>query len=267
MQGSKVKIQQIEINKIKEPEHSIRREMDIEHIRELAESIRKVGMIQPIVVRERNGSFEIVAGHSRYLAAKYNGSKTIDAIVTTAEDDETMQLRVHENLFRKNLSPLEEAEIVAWLHEKRGMELTEIATLCGKSRQWVEERITILGYDPELKEALHKGKVSLTVAKTLMRVDDENERAYLIKCAIEHGASASTVMGWVNDYNLRKVATYQPGGTPSSPGTTIEPILPKMACWICNQQLPYADLLHRWVCPQCVTEIQLTLARENQKNT
>lgn len=135
-------------------------ELEEEAIEKLAESIKVHGVIQPIVVREKDGGYEIVAGERRFRAAISAGLKKIPAIVRNLNDADCALVALVENLQRENLNPLEEALAYKNLQERFGLKQEEIAERLGISRSAVANTIRLLSLPEEVKEMLAKNKIS-----------------------------------------------------------------------------------------------------------
>ena len=131
-----------------------RRTIDPERLRELADSIGKVGVLQPILVRPDNARFLIVSGERRWRAAREAGLKQIPAVVRTLTDAEALELAVTENLQREEVPPLEEAEGYERLHTTHGYTVEEIADKVGKSKTYVYSRLKLTSLCEEAREYL-----------------------------------------------------------------------------------------------------------------
>lgn len=196
----KSKSKLVEMKDIIEPAIQIREEIGIDAITELAESIKEVGLIQPISLRKVENGYEIIAGHRRFLAHKQLGRDEIEAKIFDADEDNTILIRVHENLYREDITAVDEANIVGYLHYECKWELNSIQSKLRKSRAWVENRIDIFHMPEEIKNALREKKIAIAVANELMKVDEIEKRKYFLEHAILHGATAQQVQGWRIDF-------------------------------------------------------------------
>ena len=138
-----------------------RRHFDAQQIEELAASIRERGLIQPLVVRKVNGSYELIAGERRLRAVTSLGRTTVKVVVHEATDQEVAELALIENLQRADLSPLEEAEQYRLLQEKFGMKQETIAQHVGKSRAVIANMVRLLDLAPAVREMLDTGNSSM----------------------------------------------------------------------------------------------------------
>lgn len=170
-------ILQIDIEKIHARDNQPRKSFDDETIDDLAKSIEKYGLLNPIVVRKKSDKYEIVAGERRYRAVKNLGLKTIDAIIKDYEEKDVEVLSLVENIQREDLKVLEEANAYKKLSSQYNLTQEEIAKTMGKSRSYIANTMRLLNlYDVE-KRALDKGQISPSQARTLLSIDDGNLRS------------------------------------------------------------------------------------------
>lgn len=170
-------ILEIDIEKIYARDNQPRKSFDDESIDDLAKSIEKYGLLNPIVVRKKNDKYEIVAGERRYRAVKKLGFKTIDAILKVYEEKDVEVLSLIENIQREDLKALEEANAYKKLSSQYNLTQEEIAKTMGKSRSYIANTMRLLNlYDVE-KRALDKGQISPSQARTLLSIDDGNLRS------------------------------------------------------------------------------------------
>ena len=143
-----------------------------EKLAELASSIKLRGLLQPIVVRRREGGFELLAGERRFRAAQMAGLDRLPALIR--EDEDPLEIALIENLQREDLSPLEEAEALAALIERHGYSHQEVADILGRSRPYVSNTLALTRLPEEVKDELHRGGRSLS-RELLMGVAREGD--------------------------------------------------------------------------------------------
>lgn len=174
-------IKKIAIDRIVPNRLQPRQDFDEEAIKELASSIKKHGLAQPILVQEvGDGKYEIIAGERRYRACKSIGLSQIDAIVRkNLEDEKKLALALIENLQRENLNPVEQALAYKKLMNEYKMNQSEIAEFCGKSKYAVSNAIRILELDEEMINALRNSAVTKFTeghARALLGIPDKDDR-------------------------------------------------------------------------------------------
>lgn len=145
---------------------------------ELTESIQLHGVITPITVRpaEREGYYQIIAGERRWRAARQAGLKTIPAMVLKADEGETMELALIENLQRQDLNPIEEAEGYEALMQRFGLTQEEVARRVVKSRPAVANALRLLALPDEVRTMVAEGKLSGGHARAVLAVSDQQKR-------------------------------------------------------------------------------------------
>jgi ParB family chromosome partitioning protein len=232
----------IGINELREPAHVARASIDGEGIDELAESIRRVGVIQPLVVMEVDGGYEVVAGHRRLLAARRVGLVALPCLVRSARDADPTALKLHENLYRQELTPVEEAAFFAELLPTCENDTDNLAALVKQSRTYVENRLLLLKGDPDVLAAVAQREISLGVAEELNKIPDPKDRVYYLGWAKQTGATRATVRQWRATLAAQSTpapAAEAPGGAPPPP---ITPTRDVFECFLCGQSEPKTDL-------------------------
>lgn len=149
-----------------------RKTFDDPRIEELAESIKRDGLIQPIVVRKKGSKFELIAGERRWRASQRAGLGQIPAIVKEATDLQSLVLALEENIQRADLNPLEEALAYEQLVDEFGMTQEEVAKRVGRERSTVANTLRLLRLPQTVKEDLVSGQLSMGHARALLALED-----------------------------------------------------------------------------------------------
>lgn len=167
-----------------------RTQFDPEALKELTDSIRENGLLQPLLVRDAgNGEFELIAGERRFLAAKQAGLFDVPVVVRTASKREMLQMALVENLQRQDLNPIEEAEAFQRLATEFGMTQELIAERVGKSRVAVTNALRLLTLEDELREMVSRGTLTAGHARALLSVPDGAQRRRLASEIVKAGLS------------------------------------------------------------------------------
>jgi ParB family chromosome partitioning protein len=145
-----------------------RKDFPAETLRELADSIREQGIVQPLIVRERNGHLELIAGERRWRAAQLLNLAEVPVILRQADDRAVLELALIENLQRENLNAIEEAQGYAQLLSQFKLTQEEIALKVGKSRAVVANALRLLKLAPEIQACLRDGRLSVGHAKVIL---------------------------------------------------------------------------------------------------
>jgi len=174
----KKNIQEIEVSRIVPNPHQPRIGFDDEKLKELAESIKHHGIIQPLIVTKKGNDFELIAGERRFQAAKLIGLAKVPVIVREADEKEKLELAIVENVQRHDLNPVEEARAYRKLMDEYQMHQDEVAAKVGKSRSAVANKIRLLNLPIEIQRSLIAGKISEGHAKAILAISNpEKQRA------------------------------------------------------------------------------------------
>ena len=167
-----------------------RRRFEPEAASGLAESVRRQGVIQPLLVRPRGvGGYEIVAGERRWRAAREAGHATVPAVVRDADDRETLLLGLVENVAREQLTPIEEARAYAVLIDEFSLSLGEVAERVGRSKPSVSNRIRLLELPDDVLGMVERGQLTEGHARAVLAVPDQEGRRRLAREIVRRGLS------------------------------------------------------------------------------
>lgn len=212
----------IEINKIKPNSAQPRRDFDKDGLRELATSIKKYGILQPLLVtkmeeeteRGLDVSYELLAGERRWRAAKMAGLPHVPVIVKDNFDESRLKLEVAlvENLQREDLNPLEEAEAYARLAGEFKLTQKDIANKVGKSREVVANAVRLLDLPADIKAALRVGKISRTHARALLAFKDESKQREMYKQLLAGSVAVRDLEGAARAHKSAEGVTSQTAG-------------------------------------------------------
>lgn len=186
---------------------------DEKALKELAVSIKEHGVIQPIIVRNVNGKYEIIAGERRYKASALAGMTRIPAIIRDLDDKESSKVALLENLQRKNLNPIEEARTYQKILEIDQMTQEELAKTMGKSQSSVANKLRLLSLPDEVQDALLKEQISERHARALLNVTDTKKQSDLLKKVINNKMTVRALEEEINQLNPDSSSTTDPEGT------------------------------------------------------
>ena len=179
---------QLAINKIGPKPGQPRQIFDQDKLQELADSIAEIGLQQSIMVRPRNGSYEIIHGERRWRACKLAGLETIEARIDDLDDDTAYTVSVVENEQREDLSPMETAEALKHMMDSQGLTQSGAAKRIGRTRSWVAQKVRLLGLPSTVKESVRAGTLSESHARQLLKLEDTD--------AIDSLAKQAEVEAW-----------------------------------------------------------------------
>lgn len=197
-------VQDLKLNLIRPNPYQPRRVFDKAALKELAKSIEKSGVFQPIIVRQPDKGierYEIIAGERRFRASKLAHQDTIPAIVRDFDDERMMEVAVLENLQREDLTPLEEAQAYQTLMDKLSLTQAQVASRLGKSRPYIANYLRLLGLPKSVKDLLSSKKLSMGQARTLLGLKDKQQLAALAQKAVSQNLTVRQLEELVGSQN------------------------------------------------------------------
>lgn len=251
MQNENMEVQSVLMTLIDRPDVPDRLSINPEYIKELADSIGQVGLMQPIVLTPRNGRFEIVAGDCRFQAFMSLGRDKIPAIIQELDAESVSISRATENLQRADLTVIEEARIYQRLHVDHKMTWDQISKRTGKSPSIVKRRYDLLKMPEILIKALHEKKIGYAVAEELDRLKDLGKVEYYLSFCVDHGATKEVVRGWVDEAQAvarQKDAAGAEGGWAEGVPQA-RPVFTSCDC--CHGPVDVMKVQGLRVCPEC----------------
>ena len=171
-----IEITEIDINMIVAREDQPRKKFDPESLKELAKSLEEHGILQPVLVREREEHYELVAGERRWRAAKMAGLQTIPVIIRQLDDSQAGELSLIENLQREDLTAIEEAQAYRLMMERYQYTQEMLSQKIGKSRSHIANTLRILNLPYSILEMLESGKISAGHARALLSLPGPKEQ-------------------------------------------------------------------------------------------
>ena len=252
----KMKVQEVKLDLIDEPGGIVRMDIQPEDIQDLAMNIQEVGLLQPIIIRPTGERFEIVAGHCRFLAFRLLKRERISAVVRVIDDVGTALARASENLRRIDLSAIEEAAIYSELHDDLGLSYDEIGKKMGKSAGVVRRRLDLLRMPPDMQKAIHRKKISISVAEELWSIGDEEGISYYLEFAVEHGVTQAVAREWARDWKKAKRGRQNGAEEGTSPPSPMEVQPSYIPCDFCHGAVELGKDTVLRGCPECAVKIK-----------
>lgn len=186
-------LEQVAVDRIDPNPLQPRQEITSASLKELANSIRASGVVQPVLLRPVDGRYQLVAGERRWRAAQLAGLEHIPAVVREVSDREALELALTENLLREDLNPLEVAHAYQALQEKYGLSHEQIADGLGVDRSTVTNTLRLLRLPPAVQEMIARGEISSGHARALLGLDSESAQVRLAKLLMKQGLSVRQV--------------------------------------------------------------------------
>ena len=187
------KIHKIKITEIEPNKNQPRRTFNNESIEELSESIKRYGVIQPIIVTKKNNYYEVMAGERRWKASKKAGLTEMPCIIRESEEKENKEIALIENIQREDLNPIEKARSFRTLLDEYGLTQLELAQTLGISRSALANTVRLLNLDPRVIDMALEGKLTEGHCRSLVSIDDQNKQYEMAKQIIENGDSVREI--------------------------------------------------------------------------
>ncbi|MCR4637546.1 MAG: ParB/RepB/Spo0J family partition protein [Butyrivibrio sp.] len=195
-----------------EPNHDQpRKQFDEDALQELAESIKQVGILEPLLVRNRDDHFEIIAGERRWRAARAAGIKEVPVVIRNdLTDQQIVEIQLIENIQRENLNPIEEAKAFHRLITEFNLKQDEVAERVSKSRVAITNSMRLLKLSDEVQQMIIDGKLTSGHARALISVEDKKLQLELAEKIFDEKLSVRQAEKLVKDLGKEKPAPKQP---------------------------------------------------------
>ncbi len=182
-------LDQVALDRIDPNPFQPRRAFPEESLRELADSIRSSGVVQPVLLRRTDARYQLVTGERRCRAARLAGLESIPAVVRDLTDNQTLELALTENLLREDLNALEVADGYSTLQQRFGLSHEEIANRLGVDRSTVTNALRLLRLPPSVKEMIASGEITSGHARALLGLGSADAQAQLAGLIVQQGLS------------------------------------------------------------------------------
>lgn len=164
---------EVNLSEVRSNPYQPRKFFDDDALEELAQSIKEYGVVEPVILKKSIKGYEIVAGERRCKAAKIAGLNTIPAIVKEFTDEEMMEIALLENIQREDLNPIDTAISISNILAVKNITQEEFSKKMGKSRSYVTNLLGLLNLPKSVQELVKNGKLSMSAARSLSKIDDE----------------------------------------------------------------------------------------------
>ena len=191
----------VDINLVEPNREQPRKFFDEDALLELAESIKNVGLLQPILVQDRETYYEIVAGERRWRACKLAGLKEIPVIIRSFTDQERLEISIIENIQREDFNPIEEAMAYKRLLEEFNLKQDEVAEKVSKNRTTITNSLRLLKLCDDVQQMIIDGKLSTGHARAIISIEDPNEQTLLAEKIFDEKMSVRDVEKYIKNRN------------------------------------------------------------------
>lgn len=242
----------------------LEREVTSKGIDDLTASIKKIGVIEPLIVAKVNEAYILQAGKRRLIASRAAGLHTVPCIVLDLQQQDGFTITLHENIYRENLSPVDEADMYRQLRDKHHYSSKEIAHMIGQSESYVSQRLQIILWPDNLVDALRKDEISFSAAREISMITDTKHRNYVLRHAATQGANYRTVRAWRIQWTTSNIP--QPPAAPHEPPTDNPDRMPpeKLPCFWCNKCVEPDKIFFVKLCTDCFSALGIAKDKSNE---
>lgn len=223
---------------------------------QLAESIREIGLQNPLVVTPAGDGFMIISGHRRYKALQLCGRTDVECFIEDRTDEIKRKVVIAENTMRSNLTAIEDAEQIRRWIEDDGLSTLEVSQIHHRSEEWVKRQLALLQWPMDVLEQIHVGAFSVAAGSNLAQITDEAYRKYLVRNASENGASARMTAAWLQGWRAALPPQDALEQVPDGPGFVPLAAAAEVPCLVCGTSQPPERLSHVLMCPGCLGAVQ-----------
>lgn len=277
----KYTIKDISLSDIVFPKDELRTRVFFEDLDELARSIRTVGLLNPLTVRVSGEKYELIAGFRRLKAAEIANLAVVPCRIVVSDDTRADLQKLHENMFREAVNPIDEGAFFKRLLIKNNWRLVDLAVQVHKSPGYVSKRIQLTDADPLIVNALQDNQINLSIADELSKVDSPETRQRLLHYAINSGATVETVRMWRMQYETDQMPAPAPlqeeneplrlegqadhsnafafGTAPAPVSKIVEHVVQHRPCFGCLAKVDTRNIFEIFLCTNCKQSIETAL--------
>lgn len=237
-------------------DHALRMDAEDESIDDLAASIRRLGILVPLIVSSEGDQYYLIAGHRRYVAAMRVGLEEVPCIIRDSQPAESSEVAFAENVFRQDLSPVEIAAGVNDILTRKTMNVLDLARAMHRTEHWVRAQVAMLEWPDDVIAAVHQGWLSVSAASNIAMIADGNYRDFLLSNARDNGATARTTAAWLQAWRAQQPATEAVQAEPVPGGQVSQPALPQAPCIVCGNVHRTDALAMVLICTACINTVR-----------
>jgi len=258
-EGKKPRLEEIALDVVMLPESPLRGLTSKKRLEDLRKSIEQRGILVPILVEEMGEGYRVIAGMRRVLAAKEAGLLKVPALIVQESDEWKAWATLAENALREKVNAFDEGRYVSLLMLKLGKTQPEIAALLGMSQSWVSERLRIVEWPGDVRQALIQERIGFSVGVELSKVEDAATRAMYVGQAVRSGCTASQARQWRMEWDRERAARESIAARGLLERTGQAEPGAETPCGVCERAVPRESLRVLLLCPTCVEAIEESL--------
>jgi len=258
-EGAKPRFEEIALDVVMLPESPLRVLTSKRRLEELGKSIKERGILVPILVEEMGEGYKVIAGMRRVLAAKEAGLVRVPALIVQESDEWKAWATLAENALREKVNAFDEGRYITLLMQKLGKSQGDMAALLGMSEPWVSERLRIIEWPGDVRQALIQERIGFSVGVELSKVEDEGTRAMYLGQAVRSGCTASQARQWRMDWDRETAARASIAERGLLERTGQAEPAEESRCGVCEREVERGTLRVLLLCPTCVDAIEQSL--------
>jgi ParB family chromosome partitioning protein len=228
-----------------------RLDLDPNQLQDLADDIAQHGLMNPVTVRRQGSRYDLIAGNRRLAAVRRLGWLEIPATLKDCTDKQAAVMRLHENTKRADLTPIEEAAQIQTYADAFDPTEQDLLDTFACTPAWLESRLELLNYPPELQRFVHAGSISLGAARLLARIPDPTIRDMHIRHAAAHGVSVSTARLWLQDSQAQTAPENELPNFTVKNGRELPQTTVLVSCFLCEQRIELQHAIRTHSCERC----------------
>jgi len=258
-EGEKARLEEIALDVVLLPEAPLRVLSSKRELEELRKSVKERGILVPILVEEVGEGYRVIAGMRRVLAAREAGLLKVPALIVQESDEWKAWATFAENALREKVNAFDEGRYITMMMAKLGKSQVEMAALLGMSEGWVSDRLRIVEWPSDVREALIQSRIEYSVGRELYRIDDAGTRAMYLRQAVTSGCSARQAMQWRMEWEREKAARASIAARGLLERTGQAEPAEENRCGVCEREVERGTLRVLVLCPACVEAIEQSL--------
>lgn len=251
-----MEVVELGLSRIRVGEYEQRFSMDDERQRELVGSIKRLGVLEPLHVRASGDEYVVLSGHRRRAAAVEAGLALVPCIIEDGDEAKAAEVTFAANFFRQDLSPVELAVAIANEYESGRMTVEQLADGFRRSKDWVARQLAVTHWPEDVLAGIHEGGLSLAAAANLAQVTEEEYRVYLVRQAVENGASARATSAWLQAWRAMLPPSEAVEAQPVAGRVPLDPLVPQAPCLCCGHVKRVDCMSHVPICSDCVQRVR-----------
>ena len=249
------------------PVIEMREVMTLEGLDELAASINKNGLLQPLTVRVEGEKFRIIAGARRFEACRRIQMPDIPCSIVDVDDQTAEEMKIHENLKREDVDPVEESNYYMRLYSDMGWSVDDLVARTGRTQAYIDGRLEIAAWPQDIKDALQSKAIPIAVGRELVKFKDEDVRRGFLRSAADFNAAASLVRSWRERWVAEKEMADRQATQAADGSAPPPPPPPLVLCAFCGEDLAGHIVQYVPVSQRCFGEMQYISAESMRRRS